>query len=222
MRELEAKIEAWRVEARSKLPAATVQELEQHLRDHLAHDVVSAIPLSEDALRKAIAQLGDLDALAREFRRAKSRWFATVDSREFKLLAYFAGCVAVLVVVAEMGALLHGIQRLLRGKPIAPGPIATTYALLVASSIVAVGWTSLRVCNRFLHQPQLREARGIIAFMLFFVWMLASQLVFMRVLPYEIKLVLIAACCSGLVLLWRVWVVHISRHDEVSAGVAHE
>lgn len=73
MPELEAKITTWRSTIRGTLPAETVCELEEHLREHIA--ALSAEGLdAEVAFTRAVERLGDTRELAREFERTSLGW----------------------------------------------------------------------------------------------------------------------------------------------------
>ncbi len=75
MKELEAKIAAWRARVKTALPgqAERVRELESHLRDHteaLRRDGMKP----DEALDAAIARLGEPAALAQEFGKLPPAW----------------------------------------------------------------------------------------------------------------------------------------------------
>ncbi|HEY1109653.1 MAG TPA: permease prefix domain 1-containing protein, partial [Opitutaceae bacterium] len=73
MRELENRIAAWRETMAAELPAETVRELEEHLREHIAAQCAEGVE-PEAAVARAVERLGDTKALAREFARVGSGW----------------------------------------------------------------------------------------------------------------------------------------------------
>lgn len=73
MPELETKIATWRSKMRRALPAETVRELEEHLREHIA--ALFAEGLAEEAaFARAVERMGDTRELAHEFERTSTGW----------------------------------------------------------------------------------------------------------------------------------------------------
>lgn len=73
MPDLEIKITTWRSTMRGALPAETVRELEEHLREHIAALSAEGIA-AEAAFDRAVERLGDMRELAREFERTGPGW----------------------------------------------------------------------------------------------------------------------------------------------------
>jgi hypothetical protein len=207
MPDLEAKLAAWRREAAAALPGrpGTVRELEEHLRDHIE-------VLTQDGIEPLVAfaiaakQLGESGELAREFQQVRSRWFGAVQSKEIKFLAYVAGCLAL------AGLLLYGrlFFQVVNGKiPAANLPLA----LFFTGSISLVCAATVRVTGRFLQKPNVSDARSLIAFNLFAVWMLSGPVLGAGGVSYPIWVGLVLVVFVALIALWRAWTSHLDREN---------
>lgn len=142
MKELEAKIAAWRARLKTALPgqAERVRELESHLRDHIERLQRDGMK-PEAAVDLAIVRLGEPAALAREFDKLPPAWLPSSWPVRAILglgaLVMLASCVRLgySYAVGKMGLLLvaHVV-------PVFAGYLAILVSGLVGGYALIVSW----------------------------------------------------------------------------------
>lgn len=207
MLEIERRIAAWRESMSAALPAApeTVRELEEHLREEIER--LESLGLERgEAFERAAQRLGEAEALAREFGRARSRWFGTVHSEGTRLTAYLAGSLGV------AGIFVFSTIALSAGLRVASGAVrkGTVYSngfeLALLASWIAVCVLAALASRRFLAGPTIGDARGLVTFNLLALWMLIGWWVGPSALSYAAKVATIMTALGALWILRRVWV----------------
>jgi hypothetical protein len=212
MPDLEAEIAAWRGRMSAALPdqPATVQELEEHLRDHL--EALRREGMSgAAALAAAVTQLGDVAAVGREFRRTQSRWFGAVHSWEKKVLAYCAALLGLVGFMCFFTWSVWALTRLLNGKRFGPNPALAAFWIFVTIVLTAVCALAMRAGGRFLERPTRADARNIAAFTLLAVWILGGTALAGARFSYAGNVTVLVLALGGLLLLWRAWTAHVMR-----------
>lgn len=207
MLELETTIAAWRETMAAELPAETVRELEEHLREHIAAQCAEGVE-PEAAFARAAERLGDTKALGREFARVGSRWFGGVHSREAQIMAIMAGVLGLVTWVAYV-PWLYIVFKATRGAP-----SLGTYTLLYISLLIAfvvLGGAAISTSIRFLRAPTAGDGRILAAYNLLNLWTLSGYAMAWIGLSYWPAVVVVLTIFAALTLLWRRWSNHLNQ-----------
>lgn len=157
MRELEAKIAAWRKTIHATLPdePEIVRELEAHLREDIAVRC-QAGEVADTAFALATERLGEPQDLAREFARVRAPWWPrSWVLRGILVLANSLGLTVVVMIALGLGS-----QRLT--PMFAAHGLAITMGYLSAFCTGLVGLAALvRAWRRPLSPEQRRELRAL-------------------------------------------------------------
>lgn len=210
--DLEREITAWRERMAAALPgrAEAVQELEEHLRDHV--DALQREGMSGTAaLAVAAKQLGDTAAVGRAFSLAPSRWFGAVHSWEKRVLAYTAAILGLMGFLWFFTWSIWALTRLLSGKRLGPNPEMDVFWTYQAIALAMVCVLAMRAGGRFLERPTRADARSIAAFTLLGVWMLGGFALAGVRTSYAVNVTVLVAALVALILLWRAWTAHVMR-----------
>lgn len=208
MRELETRIAAWRETMATELPAETVRELEEHLREHIAAQCAEGVE-PEAAFARAAERLGDTKALGREFARVGSRWFGGVHSREAQIMAIMAGVLGLVTWVAYVPWLYKLFGMLTRGALALDAATLLDIALLIA--FVVLGGAAILTSIRFLRSPTASDGRILAAYNLLNLWTLSRYAMAWIGLSYWPKVAGVLAIFAALTLLWRKWSNHLKQ-----------
>lgn len=205
MRELETKIAAWRERMSAALPGReqTVQELEEHLRDQCAALIAQGVA-PEEAWLEAERRLGAVEGVAREFDRLAAPWWCGARRGIARLLAYGSGVLGVAGFAFYLGWTFWGFARLLDGRslPVDPRWAGSWQALSVALTLASA--LAVRASGRFLARPSAGDLRGVIAFNLLAIWMVASGFMERLTIAHEAKVSVILGLLICVVTAWRV------------------
>lgn len=197
--ELEKEIAAWRARMSAALPGrpATVQELEEHLRDQV-DALMKDGALPSVAFDLAASRLGDVRAIAGELQRMSARWPVPLESRGARLLAHMAVGFGVLMVVQYLAMSFW----ILAGRFKVLGVSSAGFSLALILGLIVVSGLAVQTSRRFLRRPNLRDARSVAAFNLFVVWLVTANLTWSTGFSYWTRLALVAALGGGVAILW--------------------
>lgn len=166
MRELEEKLAEWRSRLPESLRAdsATVAELEEHLREHVAALGRNGVGL-DAAFAAAVQRLGEPSALAQQFACARRRWLP--DSRGVRSVLALIGLLVVALVAAV------GTRRQIGGLLLVHVLIITAGYLMVLGAGLLGLWTLVTIASR----PFTASVRGEVRAAMFGFTVAASVLV---------------------------------------------
>jgi hypothetical protein len=203
MPELEQKIATWRARLAHELGGRddVLDELEAHVRDG-AESLIQKGVAPEEAFSRVLARFGDARTVGREFRLLKPPVPLPLGRRGATGLAYVGGVAGLAGFVYFFAASVFSLAKLGQVRsPLWPGFwLGMALALAVGSS------------RRFLMRRSEADFRGVLAFNLLAIWMLASWAVTRLPLRYPANLITIHLLLGALLLLWRH---HVSRkHPE--------
>lgn len=215
MRELEDRIAAWRAEMAKAMPGRpdVVAELEEHVRDEVAHQVRAGAP-PEQAFDQAIARLGEAGRLAREFQRGRSRWFGGIHSAGMRLTANVAGVLGLVCFVLYVPVLIRVASWFITGVPAKVQVQVPEILFALMASWTVASAAVVYSCGRFLRRPNPRDAQGLVAFNLLVVWMLMGWCVAPLAVEYPTKVALLLIAFAGLLGVRRAWVRHLVDRRE--------
>lgn len=206
MPELETKIAAWRARMTAALPGRTdaVRELEEHLRDHCAELTARGLAPAE-AWAQAERRLGETASVAREFDRLAAPWWCGAQAGVARTLAYASGALGLAAFMFYSLVAGWGFLRLLDGRAL-PVPVDLRWAEFWQTLAVVLAVASalaIRASGRFLARPNGHDLRGVIAFYLLAVWMLAGGATDGLKIAYGLKVTVVLLMLAGIVIVWR-------------------